>query len=51
LSLIIAAAAIGAEEGLIRNDTKDAIILLALLTCLIAPSLFKMLHTQKKIQT
>lgn len=49
LSLIIAAAAIGAEEGLIRADTKDAIILLALLTCLTGPSLFKLLHKPTRI--
>ena len=49
LSLIIAAAAIGAEEGLIRTDTKDVIILLALITCLVGPSLFKLLHRTEDI--
>mgnify|MGYP000518221213 CR=1 FL=1 len=49
LSLIIAAAAIGAEEGLISTDTKDVIILLALITCLVGPSLFKLLHRTEDI--
>ncbi len=49
LSLIIAAAAIGADEGLIKADTKDVIVLLALLTCLIGPSLFKLLHNIKEV--
>jgi Kef-type K+ transport system membrane component KefB len=44
LSLIIAAATIGMQEGFISAETKDAFVLLALLTCLIAPTLFKFLH-------
>jgi Kef-type K+ transport system membrane component KefB len=44
LSLIIAAATIGMQEGFISTETKDAFVLLALLTCLIAPTLFKFLH-------
>lgn len=49
LSLIIAAAAIGAEEGLISPEIKDVIILLALITCLLGPSLFKILHNPRDI--
>lgn len=44
LSLIIAAATIGQQEGFISVETKDAFVLLALLTCLAAPTLFKVLH-------
>ena len=42
LSLIIAAATIGLEEGLITSEIKDTIVLLALLTCFLGPSLFKL---------
>ena len=42
LSLVIAAASVGLEEGLISKETKDAVVMLALITCLIGPSLFKM---------
>jgi Kef-type K+ transport system membrane component KefB len=41
LSLIIAAAAVGVQEGLIDQQTKDAVVLLALLSCLAGPSLFR----------
>ena len=41
LSLIVAAAAIGAAEGLISVETKDAVVLLAVLTCLLGPVLSK----------
>lgn len=43
LSLIIAAAAIGLKEGYISVETKDSIVLLALLTCLLGPVGFKAL--------
>jgi len=41
LSLIIVAATIGLEFGFISEAFKDAIILLAVITCLLGPSLFK----------
>ena len=41
LSLIIVAATIGLEFGFITEAFKDAIILLAVITCLLGPSLFK----------
>ena len=44
LSLIMAAAEIGLREGLISPALKDSIILLALLTCLLGPTLFKLLQ-------
>jgi Kef-type K+ transport system membrane component KefB len=44
LSLIIVAATIGLEFGFISEAFKDAIILLAVITCLIGPGLFKILH-------
>jgi Kef-type K+ transport system membrane component KefB len=44
LSLIMAAAEIGLREGLISSALKDSIILLALLTCLLGPTLFKLLQ-------
>ncbi|MFP4168792.1 MAG: cation:proton antiporter [Desulfonatronovibrionaceae bacterium] len=47
LSLIIAAVTIGRQEGFISAPTKDAFVLLALLTCLTAPTLFKYLHGRK----
>lgn len=42
LSLIVAAASIGVQQKLITPDIKDAIILLALLTCLLGPTFFKL---------
>jgi Kef-type K+ transport system membrane component KefB len=42
LSLIIAAATIGLEEGLITLEIKDTIVLLAILTCFLGPTLFKL---------
>ena len=42
LSLIIVAATIGLEAGFITEGFKDAIILLAVVTCLLGPSLFKL---------
>jgi len=44
LSLIIVAATIGLEFGFITEAFKDAIILLAVVTCLLGPSLFKAFH-------
>ena len=44
LSLIIVAATIGLEFGFIAEAFKDAIILLAIITCLMGPGLFKALH-------
>jgi Kef-type K+ transport system membrane component KefB len=41
LSLIIVAATIGLDFGFITEAFKDAIILLAVITCLLGPSLFK----------
>jgi Kef-type K+ transport system membrane component KefB len=40
LSLVVAAATLGLEQGIIDQPAKDALILLALLTCLIGPSLY-----------
>ena len=47
LSLIMAAAEIGLEEGFISPVVKDSIVLLALLTCLVGPTLFKLTKTVK----
>ena len=44
LSLIIVAASIGLEAGFISVAFKDAIVLLAVITCLLGPSAFKWLH-------
>jgi Kef-type K+ transport system membrane component KefB len=44
LSLIMAAAEIGLREGLISSAMKDSIVLLALLTCFLGPTLFKLLQ-------
>lgn len=44
LSLIIVAATIGLDLGLITPEFKDSVILLAVVTCLVGPSLFKMMH-------
>jgi Kef-type K+ transport system membrane component KefB len=41
LSLIVAAATIGAREGFLTPELKDAVVLLALLTCVLGPTLFK----------
>ena len=41
LSLIVAAATIGVEQGFIQQEVKDAAVLLALLTCLSGTTLFK----------
>lgn len=42
LSLIVAAAAIGLEQGYLDATAKDSIVLLALVTCLLGPTLFKL---------
>ncbi len=42
LSLIIAAAAIGVENELISGAARDAIVFLALITCFLGPTLFKL---------
>jgi Kef-type K+ transport system membrane component KefB len=44
LSLIIVAASLGLEAGFITVEFKDAIVLLAVITCLMGPSVFKLLH-------
>jgi Kef-type K+ transport system membrane component KefB len=46
LSLIVAAASIGVKEGLISLEMKDAVVLLALATCLLGPTLFKITHKE-----
>jgi len=43
LSLIVAAASIGLEQEFLTPEIKDAIVLLALLTCVIGPVGFKLL--------
>ena len=43
LSLIVAAASIGLRQGLLSPADKDAVVLLALLTCFIGPTLFRLL--------
>ncbi len=43
LSLIVAAASIGLKEGFLTPQMKDAIVLLALSTCILSPLLFKLL--------
>ena len=42
LSLIVAAAAIGLERGYLSAPERDSIVLLALLTCFLGPTLFKL---------
>ena len=44
LSLIMAAAEIGLRERLISPAVKDSIVLLALLTCFLGPTLFKLTY-------
>ncbi len=41
LSLIVAAAAVGVQNGLITPDVKDAVVLMAIVTCFLGPTLFK----------
>lgn len=47
LSLIIVAATIGLEFGFITEAFKDSIVLLAIVTCLLGPVLFKVLHKKE----
>lgn len=44
LSLVIAAAAIGKREGMIDDQMEGALILVAVLTCLVAPIVFKKIY-------
>jgi len=48
LSLIVAAATIGVQEGFITQVTKDSVVLLALMTCFLGPTLFKAMQGKKK---
>jgi Kef-type K+ transport system membrane component KefB len=41
LSLLVAAAKIGAQEGLISDELKDTFVLLVVLTCFLGPTLFR----------
>lgn len=43
LSLIIAAASVGLKEGFLDEPTKDSIVLLALVTCMLGPVSFRFL--------
>ena len=47
LSLIVAAASIGLEQGFLDQPTKDAVVFLALLTCFLGPTLFKLLKEKR----
>ncbi|MDH3964831.1 MAG: sodium:proton antiporter, partial [Deltaproteobacteria bacterium] len=49
LSLIMAAAEIGLREGLISPAMKDSIVFLALLTCLLGPTVFKLTGGGKEV--
>ncbi len=44
LSLIVAAAAIGMQQGFITATLKDSIVLLALISCIAGPTIFKLTH-------
>ena len=48
LSLIIVAATIGLKAGFITQEFKDTIILLALITCLLGPTGFKLISPSEK---
>ncbi|MDR3567182.1 MAG: cation:proton antiporter [Syntrophobacteraceae bacterium] len=41
LSLLVAAASIGIEEGLIGSELRDTLVLLVLFTCFLGPTVFK----------
>jgi len=43
LSLAIAAASIGVQNGMIIPEVKDAVVFMALVTCFLGPTLFKLL--------
>ncbi|BBD10100.1 sodium/hydrogen exchanger [Desulfovibrio ferrophilus] len=47
LSLIIAAASIGLDYGLVTPEFKDSIVLLAVCTCLLGPTLFKLVMPRR----
>ena len=51
LSLIIVAATIGLEFGFITEAFKDSIILLAIITCLMGPTMFKAFYRTDKETT
>ncbi|TVM19849.1 cation:proton antiporter [Oceanidesulfovibrio indonesiensis] len=44
LSLVVAAASVGLAEGLITEAFKDSVVLLALISCLAGPTLFKLTY-------
>ena len=48
LSLIVAAASIGVNAGLLDSVMKDSIVLLAVITCLIGPTTFKVLTRRRE---
>lgn len=50
LSLIIAAATIGLELGVISPGANASFILMAVLTCLISPTVYTMLNPKKKFE-
>jgi Kef-type K+ transport system membrane component KefB len=43
LSLAIAAASIGVQNGMIIPEVKDAVVFMALVTCFLGPTLFKLI--------
>ena len=45
----MAAAEIGLREGLISPAVKDSIVLLALLTCLLGPTVFKLTERKEEL--
>jgi Kef-type K+ transport system membrane component KefB len=51
LSLIIAMAAVGLELGLIDTTMESAIILLAIITCISCPTIFRKMHKKDERQT
>jgi len=50
LSLIIAMAAVGLELGLIDTTMESAIILLAIITCISCPTIFRKMHKKNERQ-
>jgi Kef-type K+ transport system membrane component KefB len=50
LSLIIVAATIGLQSGFITEKFKDAIVLLAIITCLLGPTIFKLFHRPEPVR-
>ncbi len=49
LSLVVAAASVGLAEGLVSPAVKDSVVLLALITCLSGPTLFKALYRARGV--